>query len=300
MKSIHPKDFKADKDFSIKDFPTVADISASDTDKKDELREISKKLGKLQDKMYANNRYSVLIVLQGMDTSGKDSLIKQVFKNFNARGVNVYSFKQPTSAELEHDYLWRHYIALPEKGKFAVFNRSHYENVLVSRVHPDILLKENLPGIEAIEDVPAELWHQRYKQINNFEKHITQNGTIVLKFFLHISKEEQRQRLLRRLNLKSHNWKFSPADLDERQVWDEYQKYYEEAISNTTHPHAPWYIIPADDKCMARVLVAKSILKELEKYNFHEPDVNEEVLENISKYKKKLESESPPTPKGGA
>jgi PPK2 family polyphosphate:nucleotide phosphotransferase len=296
MKNIHLKDFKAGEKFSITDVPTVVDISASDSDKKEELRGISKTLGKLQDKMYANNRYGVLIVLQGMDTSGKDSLIKQVFKNFNARGVNVYSFKQPTSAELEHDYLWRHYIALPEKGKFAVFNRSHYENVLVSRVHPELLLKENLPGIESIDEVPAELWKQRYKQINNFEKHITQNGTIVLKFFLHISKEEQRQRLLRRLNLKSHNWKFSPADLDERQLWDKYQEFYEETIQNTTHPHAPWYIIPADDKCMARVLVAKAILKELEKYNFHEPDVNEEVLENISKYKKKLESESP---KGG-
>lgn len=300
MKSIHTKDFKAGKKFSIKDTPTVTDINASDSTKKYELKEVSKALGKLQDKMYANNRYGVLIVLQGMDTSGKDSLIKQVFKNFNARGVNVFSFKQPTSAELEHDYLWRHYLALPEKGKFAVFNRSHYENVLVSRVHPDILLKENLPGIETVGDVPSGLWHERYEQINNFEKHITQNGTIVLKFFLHISKEEQRRRLLRRLNLKSHNWKFSPADLDERQVWDEYQEYYEETICSTTHPHAPWYIIPADDKCMARLLVAKAILKELEKYNFHEPDVNEEVLENINTYKKKLESESPPTPKGGA
>lgn len=291
MKNIHPNDFKAGQDFVLSKMPTVLDVKASDNTKKNELREISKDLGKLQDKMYANNRYGVLIVLQGMDTSGKDSLIKQVFKNFNARGVNVYSFKQPTSAELEHDYLWRHYLALPEKGKFSVFNRSHYENVLVSRVHPEILLNENLPGIESLEEIPADLWQQRYKQINNFEKHITQNGVIVLKFFLHISKEEQRQRLLRRLNITSHNWKFSPSDLDEREQWDKYQKYYEEAIANTTHHHAPWYVIPADDKSMARVLVAKAILKELEKYNFHEPEVNEEVLENINKYKKKLEGE---------
>lgn len=291
MKHIHTKDFKISGKFSIADAETDLHISASDDDKKQELASISKKLGKLQDKMYANNRYSVLIVLQGMDTSGKDSLIKQVFKNFNARGVNVYSFKQPTSNELEHDYLWRHYIALPEKGKFAVFNRSHYENVLVSRVHPEILLKENLPGIEDVKDIPADFWEQRFKQINNFEKHVTMNGMIVLKFFLHISKEEQRKRLLRRLNLASHNWKFSPADLDERGLWDDYQTYYEDAINNTSHPHAPWFVIPADDKRVARIAVAQAILTELEKFNFHEPDVNEEVLENINAYKRKLESE---------
>ncbi|MFY7729693.1 MAG: PPK2 family polyphosphate kinase [Flavobacterium sp.] len=291
MKHIHPKEFKITVPFRLKDIPTDIDNKATEDEKKEALREISKELGNLQDKMYANNRYSVLIVLQGMDTSGKDSLVKQVFKNFNARGVVVYSFKQPTSAELEHDYLWRHYIVLPEKGKFAVFNRSHYENVLVSRVHPEILLNENLPGIESEKDIPKDIWEQRYKQINHFEKHITQNGTIVLKFFLHISKEEQRQRLLRRLELPSHNWKFSPADLDERQMWDEYQQYYEETINATATDEAPWYVIPADDKRTARVLVAKAILKELEKYNFHEPEVNEEVLENINKYKKKLQNE---------
>lgn len=291
MKHIHPKEFKITVPFRLKDIPTDIDNKATDDEKKEALREISKELGNLQDKMYANNRYSVLIVLQGMDTSGKDSLVKQVFKNFNARGVVVYSFKQPTSAELEHDYLWRHYIVLPEKGKFAVFNRSHYENVLVSRVHPEILLNENLPGIESEKDIPKDFWEQRYKQINHFEKHIAQNGTIVLKFFLHISKEEQRQRLLRRLELTSHNWKFSPADLDERQMWDKYQEYYEEAINATATDQSPWYVIPADDKRTARVLVAKAILKELEKYNFHEPEVNEEVLENINKYKKKLQNE---------
>lgn len=291
MKNIHPENYIVTPPFLITEAPTVVKLKASDDEKKEALHEVSKELGELQDKMYANNRYSVLIVLQGMDTSGKDSLIKQVFKSFNARGVVVYSFKQPNSAELKHDYLWRHYIALPDKGKFAVFNRSHYENVLVTRVHPEYLLKENLPGIEDVKDVPANFWKQRYEQINNFEKHLALNGTIVLKFFLHISKEEQRQRLLRRLELKSHNWKFSPADLDERQLWDEYQQYYEEAINNTSRPHAPWYAIPADDKKLARLLVAKTILKELEKYNFHEPEVNEEVLEHINAYKRKLESE---------
>lgn len=292
MKHINTNDFKVNIPFEIKKSATEIDLKASDDKLKDELHEVTKKLADLQDKMYANNRYGVLIVLQGMDTSGKDSLIKQVFKNFNARGVVVYSFKQPTSAELDHDYLWRHYIALPERGKFAVFNRSHYENVLVTRVHPEYLLAENLPGIEDVKDVPADFWEQRYKQINDFEEHITRNGTIVIKFFLNISKEEQRQRLLRRLELKSHNWKFSPADLEERELWDAYQKYYEDAINSTAKPHAPWYAIPADDKKVARLLVAKTILTELEKYNFHEPDVNEEVLANINAYKKKLEEES--------
>jgi len=291
MKDINPKDFKVTPPFIIEKFSTNLNIKASGDKKKEALRDVSKKLAELQEKMYANNRYNVLIVLQGMDTSGKDSLIKQVFKNFNARGVVVYSFKKPSERELKHDYLWRHYIALPERGKFGVFNRSHYENVLVTRVHPEYLLNENLPGIEDVKDIPADIWHQRFDQINNFEEHITLNGTIVIKFFLNISRDEQRKRLLRRLELPSHNWKFSPADLDERALWDEYQKYYEEAISNTSKPHAPWYAIPADDKRMARLLVAKAILNELEKYNFHEPEVNEEVLENINVYKKKLESE---------
>ena len=291
MKDINPKDFKVTPPFIKEKFSTNLNIKVSDDKKKEALRDVSKKLADLQEKMYANNRYSVLIVLQGMDTSGKDSLIKQVFKNFNARGVVVYSFKKPSERELKHDYLWRHYIALPERGKFGVFNRSHYENVLVTRVHPEYLLNENLPGIEEVKEIPADIWHQRFDQINNFEEHITLNGTIVIKFFLNISRDEQRKRLLRRLDLPNHNWKFSPADLDERALWHDYQKYYEDAISNTSKPHAPWYAIPADDKRMARLLVAKAILNELEKYNFHEPEVNEEVLENINVYKKKLESE---------
>jgi len=291
MKAIHTKDFKVTDAFSIASATTNLNLKASDDDKKDELKDISKKLGELQDKMYANNRYSVLIVLQGMDTSGKDSLIREVFKNFNARGVNVFSFKQPTEAELEHDYLWRHYIALPDRGKFAVFNRSHYENVLVTRVHPEYLLNENLPGIEKVEDIPDTIWQQRYEQINNFEKHLAQNGTIILKFFLNISKEEQRQRLLRRLDLKNHNWKFAPGDLTERKLWKKYQEYYEDAINNTSKPHAPWYVIPADDKKMARLLVAKTILDELEKYDIKEPEVNEEVTENINKYIEILKNE---------
>lgn len=293
MIDINTSDFKAAGNIVLAEIPTLIDVDASEHKKHCSLKKVGKKLSRLQDKMYANNRYSVLICLQGMDTAGKDSLIREVFKRFNARGVNVYSFKKPTSNELEHDYLWRHYIALPEKGKFAVFNRTHYENVLVSRVHPGILLNENLPGINTVEDVPEDFWEKRYEQINNFEKHITQNGMIVLKFFLHLGKEEQRHRLLRRLNKEEHNWKFSPADLEERSRWDDYQKYYEEAINNTSKAHAPWYIVPADNKETARYIVAKTILDELKKYDdIKEPEVDEEVLQNISLYREKLSNKN--------
>lgn len=292
MTNINTEDFKVAGDFIICERPSFIDIGATKKEKKEALKTVSKELGKLQDKMYANNRYSVLICLQGMDTSGKDSLIREVFKYFNARGVNVYTFKEPTSRELKHDYLWRHYTALPEKGKFAVFNRSHYENVLVTRVHPEYLLNENLPGIETVNDIPENFWEGRFKQINDFESHLARNGTIIFKFFLHLGKEEQRQRLLRRLEKESHNWKFSPSDLDERGYWDLYQQYYEEAINKTSQPCAPWYAIPADDKKAARYFVAGIILDGLKKYDIKEPEVDEEVLENINAYKRKLNSEN--------
>jgi len=291
MKDSHITNFKVTGSFAVVTAPTSIDLDLSKEKKKAKLKETAKHLGEIQEKMYANNRYGVLVILQGMDTSGKDSLVREVFKWFNPRGMNIYSFKQPTSSELEHDYLWRHYLDLPEKGKFSVFNRSHYENVLVTRVHPEYLLKENLPGIESVDDIPKDFWQQRFEQINNFENHLVQNGTVVLKFFLHLSKEEQRERLLRRLDMPGHNWKFSPGDLDEREHWDAYQTFYEEAINKTSTENAPWYAIPADDKKTARLLVAEAIVAELKKYDFKEPEVDEEVLENINAYKKKLRSE---------
>ena len=290
MKSIQPKDFKVNKDFSLKSYPTKLDMKVSDEEKEEKLSELRQKLSELQDVMYAHNRYGVLICLQGMDTAGKDSLIREVFKEFNSRGVVVHSFKTPTSTELEHDYLWRHYLALPEKGKFAIFNRTHYENVLVTRVHPEYILSENLPLIEKVEDIPDNFWKKRFKQINNFEKHIAQNGTIVLKFYMHLSKEEQKERLLRRLEEEKHHWKFSPGDLKEREHWDEYMQYYEEVINKTSKKNAPWYIIPADDKEMARYIVAKVIWEEMQKYtDIKEPELDEKVKENFALYKKQLE-----------
>lgn len=290
MKSIDPNDFKVTDKIILSKIPTLLKVKADDEEKEEKLDKVQAKLSDLQDVMYSHNKYAVLICLQGMDTSGKDSLIREVFKEFNPRGVVVHSFKTPNSTELEHDYLWRHYIALPEKGKFAIFNRTHYENVLVTRVHPEFILAENLPGINSVDDITPKFWKNRIEQINNFEKHIAENGTIVMKFFLHLSKEEQRERLLRRLEEGKHNWKFSPGDLKEREHWDEYQKYYGEAINKTSTEHAPWYVIPADDKEMARYIVAKIIWEEMQKHtDIQEPELDDEIKANIEIYKKELQ-----------
>lgn len=263
--------------------------TVEDADKK--LKKIRKKISKLQDTMYAEGKYAVLICLQGMDTAGKDSLIREVFKNVNARGVVVHSFKVPTEIELSHDYLWRHYLALPARGKIGVFNRTHYENVLVTRVHPNYILNENIPSIQSVSDVNDDFFEKRMEEINNFEKHIANNGTIILKFFLNISKNEQKNRLLRRLALKQKNWKFSPGDLKERKLWDKYQFCYQDLLNKTSKEHAPWYVIPSDDKDTSRLIVSKIILQTLEKYNFSEPELPQEYKAEIENYKKQLQSE---------
>lgn len=289
MKAIYHKDFKVTQAVSLSKIKTVLDVKGDKEDKIEKLEEVQKKLSELQEVLYAHNRYGILICLQGMDTSGKDSLIREVFKDFNPRGVQIESFKTPNSKELEHDYLWRHYLRLPEKGKFTVFNRSHYENVLVTRVHPEYILNENIPKIEKVAAIPADFWEKRFEQINNFEKHITENGTIILKFFLYLSKEEQKERLLRRLEKPKHNWKFSPADLKERDRWNDYMGFYEEAINNTSTAKAPWFIVPADDKEMARYIVAKIIWEELQQYSdIKEPELSAEIKAKMKDYKAEL------------
>jgi len=288
MKKFPPDDFKITSKISLKNSQTKLVIDNAD----DELEKIRKKLGKLQDTMYAHGKYAVLVCLQGMDTSGKDSLIREVFKEFNTRGVVVNSFKVPTELELKHDYLWRHYIALPVRGKFGVFNRTHYENVLVTRVHPDYVLGENIPTINSLDDIDDAFWDTRFEEINNFEKHIAENGTIIFKFFLNLSKKEQKHRLLRRLNKQEKNWKFSPGDLKERKLWDVYQDCYEDAINKTSKPHAPWYHIPADDKDSARYLVAKIMYDTLKEYtDIKEPALDDDIKGNLEMYKQQLESE---------
>ncbi|MCG2430826.1 PPK2 family polyphosphate kinase [Aequorivita xiaoshiensis] len=292
MKDIKIEDFKVSESIIIKDTKTKVDLDASEKKLKKALKKTRKKLGDLQDTLYAHGKYGVLVCIQGMDTAGKDSLIREVFKDFNARGVVVHSFKTPTSLEKRHNYLWRHYIALPERGKFGVFNRTHYENVLVTRVHPEYILGENLPDVNSLDDITDEFWDKRFQQINNFEKTIQENGTIIFKFFLNLSKEEQKYRLLRRLNKPNKNWKFSPGDLDERELWSEYQKYYEEAINRTSKPKAPWYIIPSDDKKAARYIVAEIMLQELQKYtDIKEPELDDDIKSKISEYRDRLKND---------
>ncbi len=269
-------------------------LSTIEIDKKakDKLKKVSKKISKIQNKMYAHGKYSVLICFQGMDTSGKDSLVREVFKSFNTRGINVHSFKTPTKTELEHDFLWRHILVLPERGTFAVFNRTHYENVLVTRVHPEYILGENIPSIQNADQLDDAFYHNRMDQINNFEEYLTDNGTIILKFFLNISKEEQKNRLLRRIDLKEKNWKFSGGDLKERKLWGQYMTCYEDLLNRTSTKNAPWFIVPSDDKKTSRLIVAETILETLKKYtDIEEPELDEETQNDLLKYKEMLENE---------
>jgi len=260
-------------------------------DAKKKLKKIRKKISKLQDTMYAEGKHSMLICLQGMDTSGKDSLIREVFKDVNARGVEVHSFKVPTELELKHDFLWRHYIVLPAKGKIGVFNRTHYENVLVTRVHPSYVFAENIPNVNSLADLDDTFYHDRMQKINNFEKHLTDSGTIVLKFFLNLSKGEQKNRLLRRLNIPEKNWKFSSGDLKERKLWEKYQFCYEDLLNRTSKENAPWFVLPADDKPTTRLLLASIVLKELEKYNFKEPTLSAKLQTQVADFKEQLNNE---------
>lgn len=284
--------FKITAPVKLSDKSTTLFQDQEEKELEKKLKKVRKQLGKLQDTMYAHDKYAVLVCLQGMDTSGKDSLIREVFKDFNARGVEVQSFKVPTDLELGHDYLWRHYIALPQRGKFGVHNRTHYENVLVTRVHPEYILGENLPDVHTVEDVNDAFWDKRFEQIKNFEKHLVENGTLIYKFFMHLSKDEQKNRLLRRLEKKEKNWKFSAGDLKERKLWDTYQTYYEDAINRTSTDKAPWYVIPADNKPAARLAVASILLETLSQYeDIQEPELDDKTKANLSAYKEQLENE---------
>lgn len=292
MKDIKLEQFKISGQVDIKNLPTSLRLDTAPGKIIKHLKKNRKKLGDLQNTLYAHGKYGVLVCFQAMDTAGKDSLIREVFKDFNVRGVVNHSFKTPSVKELRHNYLWRHYVALPERGKYAVFNRTHYENVLVTRVHPHYILNENIPGIESVDDIDEAFWEKRFEQINNFEKTISENGIIILKFFLNISKEEQKNRLLRRLDKPNKNWKFSPGDLKERKLWDTYMGYYQDVFNKTSKEHAPWFSIPADDKDTARMLVAKILLEEMKKYSdIVEPELPDDLKAQIPDYIKQLEND---------
>lgn len=255
------------------------------------LKESVAQLAALHDKLYAHNKYSILIVFQAMDAAGKDGAVKHVMSGLNPQGVKVSSFKTPSSTELDHDYIWRHYLQLPSRGEIGIFNRSHYENVLITRVHPEYILGENLPDIKTLKDIDNEFWSKRLKQINRFEKNIAENGTIILKFFLHLSKEEQKRRFIDRIDNPKKNWKFSVGDLKERAHWNEYQNAYEELLSKTSTDEAPWFVIPADNKWSARLAISEIILQEFSNLKIHYPTVSKAQKEELLKAKEQLMNE---------
>ena len=273
--------FKVNEDSSV-DLKKYATDESGGHDKKTakvEIKSNIKELKKIQHVFYADDRFSLLIVLQASDTAGKDGVIRHVMSGINPQGCRVHSFKTPSKEELDHDYLWRHYKALPERGMIEIFNRSHYENVLVTKVNPRLILNENLPEIDSVDKIDEEFWENRYEQINNFEKHLCQNGTHILKFFLHVSKDEQKERLLARLDNPDKNWKFNSGDLLARKQWNEYQQAYTEMLEKTSKEHAPWYVIPADKKYFARVAVGNIILEKLQSLHLSYPSgESEEIL----------------------
>jgi PPK2 family polyphosphate:nucleotide phosphotransferase len=283
---------KEGKKVKLKDFATAYSGKDVSKDQAPQLLDESRKaLAKIQDILYAHNRHSVLIIFQAMDAAGKDGAIKHVMSGFNPQGVKVYSFKAPTSTELDHQYLWRHMIALPAHGEIAIHNRSHYENVLVTRVHPEYILGELLPGIDSVDDIDKKFWEERFHQIRRFEKTLASNGMVIIKFFLHVSKKEQKKRFLERIDDPSKNWKFSPGDLKERGFWDEYQKAYEEVLEETSMKEAPWYVIPADDKWFARLAVAQVILETFQELTMHYPKVTEAQRRELQKAKQQMMNE---------
>jgi len=278
MKKIESNRFKTptDQQISLIDYdPSYCGEYENKKDAKKQLKKDIKLLTKLQYRLYASNKQALLIVFQAMDAAGKDSSIKHVFSGINPQGCEVNSFKHPSVEELEHDYLWRHYKKLPDRGRIGIFNRSHYENVLISRVHPEFILAENIPGIHSIDDVNEAFWESRFQQINHFERTLTENGTRIVKFFLHISKEEQKKRFLDRINDIEKNWKISSADIEERGYWDDYQEAYAAAISKTSTAIAPWYIIPANHKWFSRLAIGNIIVEVLTQMDLKMPEMSE-------------------------
>lgn len=255
------------------------------------MESIKERLSTYQETLYASNTQSVLIIFQAMDAAGKDSSIAHVMSGLNPQGCKVVSFKTPTSNEYEHDFLWRHYLELPKRGIIGIHNRSHYENVLVCKVHPEYVLNEKIPGFDSVKKIDKNFWKTRYESIRNFEKHLTENGTVIIKFFLHVSEEEQKERFLARINDPSKNWKFSSADITERGLWKDYMSAYEEAITETSTPKSPWYIIPADKKWYARLTISQILEQTFKDLNLSFPELPKAEMETLEGYKKKLLAE---------
>jgi PPK2 family polyphosphate:nucleotide phosphotransferase len=276
------------KDFRLKDHPTDFTGNMKDKDEaREPVEQATEMLGQLQEMLYAQDRWALLIILQGMDAAGKDSLIKHVMSGVNPQGCDVWSFKTPSHEELAHDYLWRTHKLVPPRGKIGIFNRSYYEEVLVVRVHPEVLAQERLPE----DEVDKHIWERRFEDINAHERYLTRNGVIVVKFFLHLSKEEQKKRFLARLDDSKKNWKFSMDDVKERGFWDDYQDAYEEMVQNTATKFAPWYVVPADNKWFTRLVVAMAVVTALNDLNLSFPDVEKSTRKELAKVRESLRHE---------
>jgi PPK2 family polyphosphate:nucleotide phosphotransferase len=290
QKYVHPFRITKGKDFQLKDFDP-ADTCGVKMDK-GEAAELLEKgtewLAEEQDMLYAQDRWSLLLVFQAMDAAGKDGTIKHVMSGINPQGCQVFSFKQPSSEDLDHDFLWRYVKCLPERGRIGIFNRSYYEEVLVVRVHPEIFAKEKLPQ----GSIGKRIWDERLADIANFEDYLTRQGTLILKFFLHVSRDEQKKRFMERLNTPEKSWKFSPADIQERDYWDDYMHAFEEAIRATAAQLAPWYVVPADHKWFTRLLVAGAIGEAVDKLGLSYPQVDAIKKKELAMASEKLDRET--------
>jgi len=282
---------RGDDKFSIKGVKTDYTGGYNKEKAKDALINSKIEINHLQEKLYASATHSILIIFQAMDAAGKDSAIEHVMSGLNPQGCQVFSFKVPTSEEYKHDFLWRHIKALPERGRIGIHNRSHYENVLVCKVHPEYIDSENIPGFDEVKKVNKSFWKQRYESIRNFENHLTQNGTVVLKFFLNVSKDEQKKRFLDRIEDPTKNWKFSSGDIKERALWDDYMKAYEDAINETATKDAPWHIIPADKKWFARLAISEIIADKLKNLDLKFPVLDEAEQSKLLETKMALMNE---------
>jgi PPK2 family polyphosphate:nucleotide phosphotransferase len=292
--------FRIDKgsDFKLgdRDPRDTCGLDIEKNDAKDLLATGIKRLSKLQERLYAQGRWAVLAILQGLDTAGKDGVIKHVLSGINPQGCEVHSFKQPSSLELAHDFLWRASVVLPARGRVGIFNRSYYEETVVVRVHPELLDKQNLPQ----KLVTGDIWKERYEDINNFELHLARSGTVPIKFFLHISKEEQLKRLLARIADPDKRWKFSLYDVEERKLWDKFTKAYEDTIRHTSTKHAPWYVVPADRKWFTRLVVAAALVERMEALDLQFPKVDEAQMSELKKAEAGLLEEAKALERGPA
>ena len=277
--------------FRLSDHPTDLPADADKKELKEQLDKDRDRISDLQEVLYASGKHALLLIFQAMDAAGKDSCIRHVMSGVNPQGVRVWSFKAPSTLERSHDFLWRHTQAVPERGHIGIHNRSHYEEVLVTRVHPEFIMGQNIPGVTDPEMLNNTFWDQRYASIRNFEEHLAANGTVIMKFYLHMSREQQKARFLERIDDPKKNWKFNANDVTERKHWDEYRKAYEQAIGATAAPHAPWYIIPADEQWESRAMVGRLVRQRLEALDLIHPELSQATAEDLRTCKATLLSE---------